>query len=121
MNLAQYLQLGYHGEWWSAEDMALLDQIADDEIARGTGRSWQAVRAKREVLGIPNPTARPGDWGREQWSAEEDDLLRALPPAEAAARIGRTLYAVHDRRRVLGLTDGRARFRKDRRGRRAQP
>jgi hypothetical protein len=87
--------------------VALLGQIADDEIARRTGRSWQGVRAKRESLAIPNPTARPGSYTREPWSAEEDDLVRTLPPAEVVAGTGRTLQAVYFRRGLLGLTGGR--------------
>jgi hypothetical protein len=46
---------------------------------------------------------RPPKAGRP-WTAEEDECVRELPPAEAAARTGRTPKAVHDRRRKLGLT-----------------
>jgi hypothetical protein len=42
------------------------------------------------------------------WTDEEDALLTAgLPAAEVAARTGRTLGAVYQRRGVLGLPDGR--------------
>jgi hypothetical protein len=37
------------------------------------------------------------------WTAEEDDLVRALPAQEAARRTGRCLRAVYDRRRELGV------------------
>ena len=37
------------------------------------------------------------------WTPEEDELVRALPPAEAAARTGRTLPAVYQRRHDLGV------------------
>lgn len=37
------------------------------------------------------------------WSAKEDALLRALPTAEVVERTGRTVYAVHMRRSVLGI------------------
>jgi hypothetical protein len=39
--------------------MSLLGRLPDDEVARRTGRSWNAVRLKREELGIPNPQRRP--------------------------------------------------------------
>jgi hypothetical protein len=48
-------------------------------------------------LGTWPPNAGP------PWSAEEDGLLRRLPPAEVAKRTGRTPGAVYARRRVLGL------------------
>ena len=37
------------------------------------------------------------------WTPEEDELVRALPPGEAARRTGRSLRAVYDRRYALGL------------------
>jgi hypothetical protein len=51
--------------------------------------------------------ARPPKAGRP-WTAEEDALVREHPAAEVALRTGRTLSAVYDRRRQLGLPDGRA-------------
>jgi hypothetical protein len=41
------------------------------------------------------------------WTPQEDDLVRSLPAAEVAARTGRTLTAVCDRRSLLGVPDGR--------------
>jgi hypothetical protein len=38
------------------------------------------------------------------WTAEEDEAVRTLPPAEAAARTGRTLWSVYWRRCVLGVS-----------------
>ena len=43
---------------WPAAHAALLGKLPDDEVARRTGRSWNAVRQKREALGIPNPARR---------------------------------------------------------------
>jgi hypothetical protein len=51
-------------------------------------------------LGIPNPQTN-------RWSDEEDELVRALRPKEAAARTGRSFSAVYSRRLELGLLDGR--------------
>lgn len=58
-------------------------------------RTAGAVRGKQER----SPYRR--------WTAEEDALVRALPPAEAARRTGRTSWAVALRRRKLRLPDGR--------------
>jgi hypothetical protein len=49
---------------------------------------------------------RPPKAGRP-WTDEEDDLVRTLPAKEVAGRTGRTLRAVYDRRRGLGMPDGR--------------
>jgi hypothetical protein len=49
--------------------------------------------------GLPRPPHGRG------WTAGEDGLVRALPPAEAARRIGRSVLAVHVRRHELGLPD----------------
>ena len=48
--------------------------------------------------------------GGRPWTPEEDELVRTLPPSEAAARTGRSVRGVWDRRRRLGLPDGRTRF-----------
>jgi hypothetical protein len=37
------------------------------------------------------------------WMPAEDAWVRTLPPAQAAARTGRTLRAVYQRRHVLGV------------------
>jgi hypothetical protein len=71
------------------------------KVARRTGRTWDAVRCKREALGIPNPDGN-------RWSAAEDALVRTFLPPVAAGRTGRSLKAVYERRRALGLPDGRA-------------
>jgi hypothetical protein len=52
--------------------------------------------------GTRPPTAGP------PWTAGEERLLRTLPALEVARRTGQTLGAVFDRRRVLGMPDGRA-------------
>jgi hypothetical protein len=49
---------------------------------------------------------RPPKAGRP-WTAEEEALLRQLPPGEVARRIGRTLKAVYAWRRVLGVAGAR--------------
>jgi hypothetical protein len=42
-------------------------------------------------------------WLNDPWPAEHDALLGTLPDAEVAERTGRTLQAVGDRRRALGI------------------
>jgi hypothetical protein len=51
-NLAQYLQLGYHGPRWTWKQLALLGKLSDAEVAEKIGRSVNAVRIMRERLGI---------------------------------------------------------------------
>jgi hypothetical protein len=45
--------------WWTPQDVAQLGAFSDDEVAKQTGRSLNAVRQKREALGIPNPARGP--------------------------------------------------------------
>jgi hypothetical protein len=115
LDLAQYLQTGYHGAWWSDEEVTLLGTVPDEEVARRTGRTPDACRSKRQLLGIPNPSRRP-----DGWTEEEDNLVRRLPPRQAARRTGRTVAAVYRRRRLLGLPDARVGS-TARRGRRRPP
>ncbi len=39
---------------WKPEELALLGKVSDDEVARKTGRTRNAVTVKRNRLGIPN-------------------------------------------------------------------
>jgi hypothetical protein len=43
---------------WKPEQLALLGNIPDDEVAARTGRSHDAVRIRRQKLGLPNPADR---------------------------------------------------------------
>ena len=101
-NLARHLKTGYHGPWWTREQLRLLGTEPDEVVAAKVGRTAQAVRSMRGRLGIPNPAARPGAYGSPPWTAAEDRLVRTLPPGEAAARMGRTMHAVYGRRHDLG-------------------
>jgi hypothetical protein len=51
----RFLSTGYLGPRWTAEDIALLGTLSDEEVARRMRRSVNAVRLKREELGIQNP------------------------------------------------------------------
>jgi hypothetical protein len=55
LGLGRYLQPDYHGPWWTAREIALLGRVPDEEVARRTERSVNAVRQKREALGRAKP------------------------------------------------------------------
>ena len=101
MNLSQYLQPGYPGDWWTDEEMALLGTMVDAEVAKKVDRPVQAVRQKRERMGIPNPTDSPRVGPRPRWTPEEDQLALTLSIQEAARQTGRTENAVRNRRHIL--------------------
>ena len=44
----------------------------------------------------------------DDWTAEEDESVRTMTPAQAVKATGRTLVAVWSRRRVLQVPDGRS-------------
>jgi hypothetical protein len=46
------LRPGYQGEWWTAEQLALLGTAPDVEIAQRIGRTARAVRIMRCRRGI---------------------------------------------------------------------
>src|SRR6516164_1577422 len=98
LNLARHLRTGYHGPRWTKAQLRLLGTAPDEVVAKKVGRTTQAVRCMRARRGIPNPAARPGAYGSPPWTAAEDRLVRTLPPAQAAARTGRTIDAVYWRR-----------------------
>jgi hypothetical protein len=81
---------------WTPEDIALLGTVPDVEVARRTGRTLEAVRQKREELGIRNPAGN-------RWLAEEIALLGALPDREVARRLGRPLQSVTQKRIKLRI------------------
>jgi hypothetical protein len=91
-----------------AERFRLLAKYRTPRVRLGQ-RALCEIRGEVTVCGLtdgpipwPPKAARP-------WKPAEDQLVRTLPGAEAAARAGRTLQAVRDRRRNLGLPDGRRR------------
>jgi len=52
-NLASFLRKGYHGPWWTQEELRLLGTEPDEELAARIGRSTTAVRVMRIRRGIP--------------------------------------------------------------------
>jgi hypothetical protein len=57
LNLARHLRPGYHGRWWTEEEMDLLGKFLDDEVAKRTGRTVKAVRVKRGRVGLATDRA----------------------------------------------------------------
>jgi hypothetical protein len=70
--------------------------VPDDEVARRTGRTLNAVRLKREALGIPNAASN-------RWRPEHIALLGTLPDREVARMAGRPLQSVTQKRIKLGI------------------
>jgi hypothetical protein len=59
LNLEQHLRPGYNGgPRWSAEDLALLGTMPDEEVAAQIGRTTGAVRCKRTQRRIPTACDR---------------------------------------------------------------
>jgi hypothetical protein len=58
LNLARNLKAGYHGPWWTEQELALLGKLPDEEVAARTGRTPDAVRRKRNSLGIRSASDR---------------------------------------------------------------
>jgi hypothetical protein len=83
---------------WTAEELALLSTMPDEDVAAKIGRTAEGVRVKRSRCGIPNPA---GPW----WTAEETAMLGTLPDREVARRTGRTLGAVFQQRIKLGIAN----------------
>jgi hypothetical protein len=87
---------------------------ASGPVLEAPGEVWRAVNQvlDRGHRGLPggDSLARLLSRHREHrlrsrvsWTPAEDELARTLPPAEAAARTGRTLPAVYQRRHLLGV------------------
>jgi len=90
------LSPGYHGEWWSEENLALLGKLPDEEIAELTGRTVDAVRRQRALRGIKNPFAGG-------WTTEEIAQLGTASDEEVGKRIGRSKLACAQKRFALGI------------------
>jgi hypothetical protein len=84
-------------------------------LVRGApGLTWRAVEMalRSGHRGLPGGDTlarlldehRARDSAPRAWTAEDDELVRTVPPAEAARRMGRTVRAVYTRRHALGVT-----------------
>ena len=105
---ARHSTLPKVGRYWSEDDDQLCRTKSPEEVAHATGRSIHAVYTRRSKLGLPD---RRADAYQNRgpirkgllWSEAEDELVRTLPPREAAQQTGRSLDAVRRRRGRLGL------------------
>jgi hypothetical protein len=104
LKLVRHIKPGYHGPLWTDEQNQLLGTLPDSEVARRTGRTENAVRIKREKIGLPNPESRG-------WTPEELAQLGTATDAKVADRIGRTASAVAQKRIALGIPAAGARLR----------
>ena len=50
LNLGRHLRKGYHGGCWTKAEERLLGRVSDEEVARRTRRTVDAVRQKRQEL-----------------------------------------------------------------------
>jgi hypothetical protein len=118
------------GSAWTPEEDALLFRATAAEIARLTGRTLKAVERRRALVrrrgghaaarvGAENEPAVEGEGrgrtasmavlGRPQWAAWQVALIGTLPDDEVAARSGRSLSAVKQKRVSLGISVERVR------------
>jgi hypothetical protein len=84
------------GRAWTAEELALLGTMPDQELAQQLGRSAKSITVQRLRQGKATCEKRP-------WTPEEDEILRAYLPPVTARKTGRTLTALYQRRKALGL------------------
>jgi hypothetical protein len=95
LDLQRHRREGYYQtRAWKPEELLLLGKRSDARVAKKTGRSIEAVRQKRQELGICNPRAR-------EWQPEELRLLDKFSDGAVAARTGRTVWAVYLKRREV--------------------
>jgi hypothetical protein len=83
-------------------------------VGDAPGEVWVNINAalKGGLRGLPGGDTlsrllgrhrRGGGSPHSPWTREEDDLLRAVPPKDAARRTGRSPAAVYIRRHTLGI------------------
>ncbi|HTV39279.1 MAG TPA: hypothetical protein VMF08_01780 [Candidatus Sulfotelmatobacter sp.] len=91
---------------WTKEEEALLGTGPDSEVAEKLNRTAGAVEIRRINLKIPifGRARQPFRSAREfPWTKDEDALLGKSRDRDVAERLNRTLGAVRDRRRLLGI------------------
>jgi hypothetical protein len=84
---------------WSDKEDKLLGTARDEKIASQINRTKSAVRARRNILGIP---AWNVSYSRP-WTKAEEALLGVVPDRELAKKLGRTFLAVQARREIKHL------------------
>src|SRR5260221_7674062 len=81
---------------WIDEELGLLGEIPDRELAQRFGRTLQAIVVKRYVLGIPRHI---GAEENQPWTAAEDRLLGTKLDSVLAKELGRGVAAIRKRRK----------------------
>ena len=95
-NTSPFLNLKTVTIVWTVKEDKLLGTAHDEQIARRIHRSEDAVRARRNILGIPA-------WNvsySKPWTSEEDAFLGVVPDRVLAKRLKRTFLAVQARREI---------------------
>jgi hypothetical protein len=87
---------GLRQHHWTDEEDQVVRTLPVAEAAQRLNRSRQAIRTRRQALGVAEKRDLP------VWSESETALLGVLPDAEVARRTGRTLMAVKNKRLALG-------------------
>jgi hypothetical protein len=88
---------------WPHRDSGLVLEAPGETWGRVHAALWQGCR------GLPGGDSLAKLLDRHRrgfWTPGEDELVRTLPPAEAARRTGRSLLAVYARCNELGVPDG---------------
>jgi len=91
----------WKGKHWTPKELALVGEDHDEAIAKRIGRTREAVRDRRRLLGIPAFSGWAG--GGRPWSKEEDTLLGTDTDEKIAKCLDRTRNAVSNRRESLGI------------------
>src|SRR2546430_13987534 len=93
---------------WTVQEQALLGTMPDGELAKKLGRTFMAVRVRRNRLRRPNFEAHPF----KRWTPEEEALLGTMRDSELAKKLGRTFVAVIVRRDRLRIPCFESRLRR---------
>jgi hypothetical protein len=96
------------GQWPRHDSGPVLDAPGErwTAIQAALEQGKRGLRVQSSLFKVRRPYRRLGGRTSRPWSAEEDRLVRTLPPIEAARRTGRTTGAVYSRRWLLGVPDG---------------
>jgi hypothetical protein len=88
---------------WKPEEDVLLGTMRDSEIARRTGRSLHAIRARRQRLGIANFKQRKPKCKVPHWTRKLDRQLGTMQDHLLAEKLGCTPTVIRNRRRKLNV------------------
>jgi hypothetical protein len=82
---------------WTPAEKALLGKLPDKIIAERLGRTRGAIRGRRSLYGLHDPSTRPF------WSKDHDKLLGTATDKEIARQTGFCSETVAKQRRALGI------------------